>query len=322
MTFQFEGDVVSELYNRYRPKAYKHVVGQEQAVSILSSLKATPHAILFHGPSGVGKTTLARILRAKLDCHDVDFIEMNCASKRGVDDIRDLELKMSLSPMSGSSRVFLLDEAHRLTSDAQSALLKMLEDCPRRAYFMLATTDVQKLLSTIRTRCTSIPLVTVNDEDMRAAIRRVSKAEKLTISESVEDKILEIADGSVRRAIVTLESVAGLKTEDEQLQAIEKADEKRLAIDLCRMLMGHTKGKADWKTIASHIKAIPESELESFRRMVLSYANSCMIGGKEKSPPAKPNQRAYAVIVAFSDNWFDSGRAGLTAACCEVLFAD
>jgi DNA polymerase III gamma/tau subunit len=309
------------LYAKYRPTLLKHIVGQESAVAILKGFMSNnglPRAILFHGPSGCGKTTLARILRKKLNCSDFDFMEQNAASSRGIDTIRDIETKMRLSPMNGDARVFLIDECHRLTNDAQSALLKMLEDTPSHAYFMLATTDPQKLLSTIRTRCTDIAVKQVEADDMEKLIRHVWKKEKLKISDEVIDKIVDTAEGSPRKALVLLDSVANVP-KDEQLAAIENADEKKQAIDLCRMLMGHDGRKMQWSDAATIIKNIPENDIESFRRMVLSYANSCLIGAKERKPPKTMNRRAYMVIVAFRDNFFDSGRAGLTAACIEAL---
>lgn len=316
---------MNELYNLYRPKAFKHVVGQERALKTVKSLfrKNFPHAICLQGPSGVGKTTLARIIAGKLGCSETDYKEQNAASARGVDTIREIESKMMLSPMHGDCRVFYFDEAHRLTNDAQSALLKMLEDAPKHVYFMLATTDPQKLIPTIRTRCTAIVLGSVDDDEMMKAVRRVIKLDKLEVSDDVCEKIIEHADGSVRRALVSLEAVAGLKTEDEQLEAVEREDERRDAIGLCRILMGHgPKSAANWGNVAAYIKGIPENELESFRRMVLSYATSCAIGAKDKAPPSTFNAGAYKVIVAFSTDWFSTGRAGLVAACAEVLYGD
>ena len=137
----------TELYRKYRPTSFKQVVGQEEAIRTLTELgkrKAIPHAILFTGPSGVGKTTLARILQRKLKCVGNDFVEMNAANDRGVGIIRSIQNKVGLAPMLGSCRIWLMDEAHQLTSDAQSAFLKLLEDTPSHVYFMLATTDPQK----------------------------------------------------------------------------------------------------------------------------------------------------------------------------------
>src|SRR5690606_3369465 len=107
-----------------------------------------PHAMLFTGPSGCGKTTLARILRVKLRCSDNDFQEINAADFRGIDSIRSMRQQVGAAPLGGDSRIWLIDEAHSMTADAQNAFLKLLEDTPRHVYFFLATTDPQKLKKT------------------------------------------------------------------------------------------------------------------------------------------------------------------------------
>src|SRR5688572_25883760 len=140
-----------ELYKKFRPKTLKGVVGQEGAVSSLQSMidkGRLPHTILFSGPSGCGKTTIARILKGILECSDLDFFEINCADFKGIDMVRDIRRYVGIPPLHGKSRVWLIDEAHQLTKDAQNAFLKLLEDTPKHAYFMLATTDPQKLLPT------------------------------------------------------------------------------------------------------------------------------------------------------------------------------
>lgn len=313
--------MVDELQRAYRPTKLKDVVGQTAAVSALRQMikkKRIPKALLFHGPSGCGKTTLARIVASALECSEMDFEEINVADKRGVDDIRAIATRMRLSPMQGPCRVFLLDECHRLTSDAQAALLKHLEDPPRRVWFMLATTDPQKLLSTVRGRCTDFAVGPITDADLEMLIERIAAAEKITLSDEVKARIVECADGSARRAVVSLATVQHIKDETEQLDLIERSDERRQAIDLVRILMNHK--KANWSEVAAIIKAIPDAEAEGFRRLALKYATSCMIGAQDKAPPKSPNKQAYKVIVAFSENFFDTGRAGLVAACCDVLF--
>ena len=150
-----------ELYKKHRPKNLKRVFGQSVAIGTLKPLieaKQVPHSLLLTGPSGCGKTTLARILVKELKCAKADFMEVNCADFRGIDTVRDIRTRMMQAPIGGDCRVWLIDEAHMLTSAAQTAFLKMLEDTPDHIYFFLATTHPQKLLKTIKTRCTEIKL--------------------------------------------------------------------------------------------------------------------------------------------------------------------
>ena len=154
-----------ELYKKYRPKNFKRIVGQPTITEQLTSMTRSnqfPHSSLFSGPSGCGKTTLARIMRNKLDCGDQDFQEVNCADFRGIDMVRDIRNRMNLAPIGGECRVWLIDEAHQLSSQAQNAFLKILEDTPSHVYFMLATTDPQKLIPTIRTRCAEFKVSSLN----------------------------------------------------------------------------------------------------------------------------------------------------------------
>jgi len=137
-----------------------------------------PHTLLFSGPPGCGKTTLARILRKKLNCGKYDFSEVNCADFRGIDMVRDIRSHLQQAPISGDCRVWLIDEAHKLSNDAQNAFLKMLEDTPNHVYFFLATTNPQKLLKTIRTRCTEVVVKSLGDKNMEELIDDVIVGEK------------------------------------------------------------------------------------------------------------------------------------------------
>jgi len=114
-----------EFYKRYRPKSLKGIVGQDAAVASLKSLVdvgKVPHFLLLSGPSGVGKTTIARILKDSLECSDADFIEKNCADFKGIDTVREIRKHINLLPINGKCRIYLIDEAHKLTPDAQEDL--------------------------------------------------------------------------------------------------------------------------------------------------------------------------------------------------------
>lgn len=305
-----------ELHRKYRPRTFAEVVGQHEVIAVLRSKlndSEVPHALLFAGPSGCGKTTLARILAKELDCSAHDLQEINAADSRGIDTIREIQQRLGLSPLAGKCRVWLIDESHRLTSDAQAALLKMTEDTPSHAYFMFATTDPDKMLTTLRSRCTRIDVRPLNREELGKLVLSTAVAEgKEDLPEEVVEKIVEAANGSARMAQNLLNKVIGLEN-GEALNVIEREDTKKQAIELCRLLF---KESVKWPEIAAMIKALmPELEKdpESFRRMVLGYANSVALGG------GKSMRRAAAVINAFQTNWYDCGKVGLTAACLDFL---
>lgn len=302
-----------ELYKKYRPKRLGDVVGQTSAVTVLKGMfktKRIPHTILFLGPSGCGKTTLARIVKDQLGCSDTDFHELNCAADaRGIDTVREIRSRMSLAGINGGARVWLLDEAQQLTADAQNALLKMTEDTPKHVYFMLATTNPDKIVQTLRTRSSKIKVELLTDKEMRTLLTRVTENERLKLSEDVIDKLVECAEGSARQGLVLLDQIVEVKGEDNQLEAIAGLKAKTEAIELARMLFNP---RSQWNDVASLIKNITD-EPERIRHMVLGYSTSVLLGG------GKLCGRAYEVINAFQDNFYDSKKAGLAAACFEVM---
>lgn len=301
-----------ELYRKYRPKTLDEVVGQESAVSVLTRMiksDRVPHSILFVGPSGCGKTTLARIMRKKVGCGLQDFDEVNCADFRGIDMVRSIGSQMNLAPMSGRSKVWLIDECQKLTSDGQAAMLKMLEDTPDHVYFFLATTDPQKLLPTIRTRCTEIKVSLLSSEVTVSLLKDVSKKEGMKlVSLDVFDMIAEKAEGSARKALVLFHQVLGLSSEKEQIAALAKADTKTQAIQLARLLITP---KPNWNEVAKILKNL-DDEPETVRRIMLGYAGSVLLGN------GKLAKRALFLIDVFGSNFYDSGQAGLIAACYAV----
>jgi DNA polymerase-3 subunit gamma/tau len=299
-----------ELYLKYRPTLLKHIIGQDEAVASIRGLMANggwPHASILSGPSGTGKTTVARILRRKLGCSDQDFVEINAASSRGIDTVREIESSYKLAPMGGRSRVWLFDEGHRLTSDGQSGLLKMLEDCPSHVYFMIATTDPSKLLPTIKTRCTEIRFKPLDDAHLAWLVLQVGDEEgkKDLLTKPLVTKIVAASQGSARKALVLLQKVLSLETEEERLTAVDEGGEQ--AIFLGRALMQR---EVNWKTVAESLKAIKESndDPEGVRRGVLGYAAAVVVGG---GPMA---DYATAVLDAFSDSIWNTGWPGLVLA--------
>lgn len=299
-----------EIHLEARPKTLAEVVGQPEAVAQLKALvkgdSGLPHCILFTGPTGCGKTTLARILKNRLKCGDADFREINAAENRGIEMVRDIQSHLRLAPMSGAVRVYIIDECHQLTADAQGALLKILEEPPDHVYIMMATTHPDKLRSAIRTRATEIAVKSVDVETLTALV--IAKAGEFGdgIDEGVAAKIADAADGSARKALVILGQVMGIDSEEAQLKAIAKSDEKIAAIEIARAIMA----KKPFGAIAPLIKNA-EGEPESIRWMILSYFSSVALNGKDVA-------RCVAVLRCFECNYFDTKKAGLVISVFEA----
>lgn len=299
-----------ELYKKYRPRSLKTVIGNQATVKTLANMferGTLPHTILLHGESGTGKTTIARIIKKELECSDVDFKEVNCSDNRGIDTIREIRRIMNMKPTGGDVRIWLLDECHRLTGEAMDAALKILEDTPSHVYFILCTTDPQKLIKTIKTRCCQLPMELLSDNDEKRLIQRVLKKEEEELDDDLIDKIIDAANGSSRKALVILDRVLNLPPEDRESAVSEEPEEKEV-IDLCRALI---KGES-WSKVAKMLKEL-KVEPESIRYVVLGYARSCLLGGGAVS------KKAALIIDAFSRNFYDSKNAGLALACYEVV---
>ena len=146
------------LHITYRPNKFAEIIGNKSTVKTIQNKingDDPPHAILLHGPSGCGKTTLARIISTELGCNinSNDFNELDIAQLTGVDTAREIRQNMNFLPMESKCRVWLLDEFHKASASFQNAMLKALEDTPKHVYFILCTTDPQKVIKTVQTRC-------------------------------------------------------------------------------------------------------------------------------------------------------------------------
>lgn len=301
-----------EIYKTYRPQTLAGVVGQASAVETIEKLlkRSCPHAILFSGPSGTGKTTLARIVAQEIDAAPEDTVEMNLSDFRGIDTIRDIRRQAFMRPIAGAAKVWILDEVQKITGDAQSSILKLLEDPPSHVYFMLCTTDPQKLSKPILGRCTEIKLKAIGEKDLEQIIRSVCSKEKIKLDDDVITEIIECAEGSARKALVLLEQVADVSGKDAQMAAVQATgSSKEIAIMLARELVNP---RAQWGAVAKILNGL-EDDPEGVRYLVLSYCRKVMLGGSNLAP------RAFNIIQEFSGNFYDSKNAGLAAACWRVI---
>ena len=294
------------LHTDHRPKKFEEIVGNKATVKSLESVlnrekKKIPHAFLFHGASGCGKTTLARIISDILGCSEFDYLEINAGNSRGIETIRSILKTINLKPLGGSVRVILFDEVHATTKDFQNALLKSLEDTPSHVYFILCTTDPKKLLLTIRNRCMMFEVKKLSEEGLQGLLNEVSNAEDSDIKFETLKQIASKAEGCPRQALILLDQVIDLDPREmrRSIQSFKTQEEK--VIDLCRALIKKDK----WSTVATILKGL-DDDPETVRYSVLGYMNSVLLGSV--------NIQASIVLSMFQDPFYDSGKAGLTLA--------
>jgi DNA polymerase-3 subunit gamma/tau len=198
------------LYRKYRPTTFAEVRNQEHIVSVLEGAikkEQIPHALLFAGTRGTGKTTLARIFARELGVSDVDLYEIDAASNRGIDDIRELKEAVHTAPYESPYKVYIIDEVHMLTKEAFNALLKTLEEPPAHVVFILATTEVEKLLDTILSRCQVFTMREPSRAAIAEMVTAVAKKEGFTLAADAAQLIAIAADGSFRDALSVTQKV-------------------------------------------------------------------------------------------------------------------
>lgn len=198
------------LYLKYRPQSLDEIVGQEELVKVLKNSVKTgniSHAYLFSGGRGTGKTTTARAFAKELGIHKDDILELDAASNNGVEEIKSLSESVHTLPYFSNFKMYILDEAHMLTKAASNAFLKTLEEPPKHCIFVLCTTDPEKMLETILSRCTKFNLKSPNQETLSKFLTEVCKKENVKVEKDAVNLVALSGDGSYRDSLSNLQKV-------------------------------------------------------------------------------------------------------------------
>lgn len=214
------------LYRKYRPKEFKDIIGQDHIVKVLEGaikLGNTSHAYLFSGSRGTGKTSLARILSRAIGTSTNDLVEMDAASNRGIDDVRQIRESVNTLPFESRYKVYIIDEVHMLTKDAWNAFLKTLEEPPQHVVFILATTEIEKVPETVISRCQTFSFKQPNQSMLKDFALSIAKLEGAVLEPAAAELIALLGDGSFRDAHGILEKVIS-STKDKKITRKEVED--------------------------------------------------------------------------------------------------
>ena len=307
---------MKSLYRRYRPLSLADVVGQEQVTKpLIAALKQgkISHAYLLIGPRGCGKTSVARILahevngfKYELEDNYVDIIEIDGASNRGIDNIRELREKVAIAPTTGKYKVYIIDEVHMLTKEAFNALLKTLEEPPAHAIFIMATTDAYKVPVTITSRTQTYTFSLCDSDTMFNYLKNVATKEKIAITDGALRLIVKRGGGSFRDSLSLLDQISTLSDDeiDEALviKAMGLPEDEKINVLLADYVAG------DLAKIAEDLKGLlssgikPETLAEEMINTILSGPRPELLPLLSKLPDIKAPFADVRLLVALTES--------------------
>jgi DNA polymerase III subunit gamma/tau len=312
-----ESPMTEPLHTKHRPIKFDQVVGQDAVVASMQKIieRRTSRSFLLHGPSGTGKTTLARIGAKALGCLSKDILEIDAASRTGVDDMRQVQETLRYKPFGkGTNRAIIIDEVHRLSKQAFDSMLKTIEEPPPHIAWFLCTTELGKVPETIKTRCTAFNLKAVPDQILGELYERIIEKEKLGISIDVADIIIREANGSPRQMLVNLEICREAKTKKVASELLHAALQSDATRELCQFLL---KG-GSWLKAMSLVAKLEDENPESIRIIIANY----MAAVAKKASSEREACNVLRILDAFAEPFNQSEKAApLIVAIGRVLFA-
>jgi len=299
---------MEQLTLKYRPKSFDEVVGHEHAVTALRQTLSdgSARSFIFAGPSGIGKTTFARIIANELNCDPFNVKEIDAATHTGIDAMREVTESLQYSTFgTNQSRVILVDECHALSKAAWQSLLKIVEEPPANVYWCFLTTEPDKIPETIKTRCQVYALKPLSDDDLFNLLIDICEKESITPEdgkafEGVLDLCVRRADGSPRRAIMALSKASKCADRKEAaglLDVLEDDDSADIK-ELCKILY---KPGLTWKKAMGVLTKLKGIHPETIRLQVAAYYQASLLGAATDGQSEKSIVQSLQILQAFGE---------------------
>lgn len=309
------------LINKYRPKTLDEVIGHGAIIKSLRKVIESKNVrtFLFTGPSGVGKTSLARIMSCELGCRSEDLLDIDAATKTGIDDMREVTAGLDYRPLGeGTVKAIIVDEVHALGKAAVQSLLKSLEEPPPWVLWFLCTTEPAKMPVAIKTRAMHCALKAVKVEDLIDYLDKIAAYESILKEGKLRDDVVELcaveAGGSPRQAISNLVACASANSLEEAQGLLQSVEGSTEAIELARVLIK----RESWSTVQKLLGKLKDTNPESIRHIIRAYMTTVILGAKNENSAG----RALEILDAFSEPLnSQDGLSPIVLACGKVLLS-